>query len=350
MRLRGCFWFGRSFLAFLVSLAVAVPASIAANNNALVPGTGTHIDYVGDTLEEPDWKFVHNHPKSSYKTDNQRRLPGAKSANGLWFEGQERGQPDSLRTVPVPAGALPGSNYALEIKTLNSGIPGFHSNKVEQDDLVVTSVERIGVIPASESPSMVIRLYLPPVEEWEQRTGPHFGFRAQVTTTVTKSDSQQVGRFRSRPNSYQALEPYWPGMWVHFRRKADLGTAEDAAALTVRGDRWGVDMKVKDIPLSQFGWWTLGMSITPDGMIHYFARPGVENLTAADHLTSQFPYSYRAEKFESMFFNICNKDDGKTWSTAFLIDDPKFYLVRSERVQSTVQSKQRTAAAKQSRK
>jgi hypothetical protein len=70
------------------------------------------------------------------------------------------------------------------------------------------------------------------------------------------------------------------------------------------------------------------MSFTPDGMVHYFASPGVDDLTAEDHITSQYPYGYRTEWMKTFFFNVCTKDDGKTWSTPWVIDDPKVYFVK----------------------
>jgi hypothetical protein len=104
--------------------------------------------------------------------------------------------------------------------------------------------------------------------------------------------------------------------------------------------------------IDQFGWWTLGMSFTADGSVHYFARPGVEPLTAADHLTSQYPYSFRAVRFRTFFFNVCNKDDGYSWSTPFVIDDPELYVVHANRVNTLVarkiqQAEQRAAAQQQ---
>lgn len=321
-------------LGLTASLALAAGPTGAT---PLVPGTGLKIDYVGDDFEDPHWQFVHNHPKSSEKQDHRRRSPGGFSVNRRWCEGMERGQPDDLRVIPAPAGAIPGSNYALQLRTLHSGIPGLNTAKVEQDDLVAEGVNRIGVIPVGESPSFTVRVFLPPAEQWEQRSGPHFGIRAQITTTVQKSENVQMGRFRSGARSYQALEPYWPGMWVHFQSKNSGKATEDAAFLKVRGNRLGHDFKVRDIPTSEFGWWTFGMSFTPDGMVHYYASPGVDDLTEKDYLASQYPYSYRAQKFESFFFNVCNWNDGKTWSTAFLIDDPAFYLVHAGRVQSMVE-------------
>ena len=73
------------------------------------------------------------------------------------------------------------------------------------------------------------------------------------------------------------------------------------------------------------------MSFTPDGQVHYYARPGVENLTEEDYITSKFPYSFRCERFRTFFFNVCNRDDGHTWSTPWIVDDPVVYFVQKEK-------------------
>ena len=316
--------------------------SAPGQSSAVVPGTGTHIDFVGDSFETGEWGFIHNSPKSSRENDEQTRFPNGRSTNGRWFEGPERGQPDSIKRVPTPEGGLSGSQFALSLRTLNSGIPGQSNRKVEQDDLIVDCVSRVGTIPVAEIPNVVTRVYLPPADQWENRSGPHFGFRGTLTTTTWKEEEQRgFGRFGSRGKSVKGLEPYWPGIWVHFQSKTDSKVAEDAAFLTVRGNRLGRDFKVRDISQDEFGWWTLGMSFTGDGMVHYYASPGVDDLTESDYLTSQFPYQYRAERFETMFFNVCNLNDGRSWSTPFVVDDPQLFVVRSERVQAVVQHKLR---------
>ena len=75
------------------------------------------------------------------------------------------------------------------------------------------------------------------------------------------------------------------------------------------------------------GWWTLGMSVTPDGQVHYYAKKGVENLTRKDYLYSSLPYGYRAEKFATLFYNVVNNDDGRTWTTKWIVDDPAVYVL-----------------------
>jgi len=114
-------------------------------------------------------------------------------------------------------------------------------------------------------------------------------------------------------------------MFIEFESKTD-GSEHDYAYWRLRADESGNDFRSKQITTT--GWWTIGMSITPDGMAHYYASPGVDDLTAEDHLTSQYPYGYNAEYMKTFFFNVCNGDDGKTWSTPWVIDDPAVYIVR----------------------
>ena len=328
------FSFSRCVSAALCGLVIANTASAA---RPVVPGTGTKIDYVGDNFEDTEWNFVHNFPKSSREQDEKLRSPTGKSINGRWVEGPERGHPDHMQIIPTPAGGIAGSNYALLVRTLNSGIPGYNSRDTQQDDLVANSLARIGTVPVSEMPSATIRVFLPAVDQWENRTGPQFGFRISTSTIATKSES--TGGFFGGSRTVTENEPYWPGLWIHFRSKGSKGAKEDGAFLTYRGDTRGRDIRCKDITVEQFGWWTMGLSVTPDGMVHYYAKPGVEDLTAKDYITSQFPYGFNAQRLRTFFIDVCNNNDGKTWSTPFVIDDPALYVVNSARIEQVVARK-----------
>lgn len=305
--------------------------------SAFIPGSGTEIEFVGDDFEEAGWSYDHRHPKSSREQDEQVRYPMGKSSNDRWHEGPERGQPDHIQVIPLPEPGLPGSENGLLMRTLNSYIPGRNIREVHQDDLIANCVARLsGGVPVSERPSCVTRVYLPPAEQWERRSGPHFGYRASASTLTT---GKTKGLFSlSRENE---VEPYWPGMWIHFRAAGTRGAEKDSAYITVRSNRMGHDIPAKEI--EEFGWWTLGMSFSPDGMIHYYASPGVDDLTEADFITSQFPYGYQAKQFRTYFFDVCNRSDGKTWSTPFVIDDPKFYVVSPARINSIVSRKEQQA-------
>jgi hypothetical protein len=159
------------------------------------------------------------------------------------------------------------------------------------------------------------------------------------------TEKKSFGFFGSR--SETTNEPYWPGMWINFRSKTSRRIKEDSAFLTIRAETNGRDFRALNIPADQFGWWTLGMSFTANGMVHYYAHAGVEDLTAADHLASKFPYRYEAQRFRTYFFDACNKNDGKSWSTPFVIDDPQLYLVNASRVTSIVARKQQMAQRKE---
>jgi hypothetical protein len=309
--------FALSALSLLLSSAVfAAP---------LVPGSGREVPQVGDDFEDESWGFVQNLPKSSEEIDKHKRLPTGKSTNGRWYEGIKRGHPDYMKRVPTPEGGLPGSQGSLLIRTVRSGIPGTRSYKMQQDDLIVNCQYRLrGTIPVSQNPSCVVRVYMPPFEEWEDRSGSTFGFRLAVQTHAWKVPEESSGFFFSRRTPKYTNEVYWPGMFVQFRSKTDARHEKDSAFFTIRGNRRGADFKGPEI--TETGWWTLGMSCTPDGQVHYYIRQGVEDLTEADHVTSQLPYSYRAEQFRTFFFNVCNRDDGSTWSTPWIINDPTLYL------------------------
>jgi hypothetical protein len=273
-----------------------------------VPGTGIKIARVGDDFEDPTWEYYAHGYKSSQEMDQEPRLPTGEAKNGRWYEGIKRGHPDVVRRVPTPPGGLKGSTGALLLQTQRTGIPGKVTNRMQQDDFVADVNYRLGgSIPAAQCPSVVVRVFLPPVDQWERRTGPHFAFRCAAETY--KGD----------------LETYWPGMFIVLDSLDGDGTL---AHFRVRADRHGQDYKSQ--PILQTGWWTLGLSVSPDGQIHYYARPGVGDLTADDYIASEYPYGYRCQQFKTFFFNVCNIDDGKTWSTPWIIDDPSVYYVPGE--------------------
>jgi hypothetical protein len=304
-----------------LTILLGIPTALHAE--PVVPGSGQHIVQVGDDFEDPNWEYIANLPKNSHNLDEQRRFPGGESKNGRWYEGVKRGQPDIVRRVETPAGGLPGSQGALLLRSLYTGIPGSPSYRVQQDDFIADVRYRLGgAIPVSQTPSVVVRVLLPPVDQWEKRTGPHFALRASVDTTIANTSS-------GRHSSGWKRETYWPGMFIEFESKADGRRPNDYAYLRIRANGYGGDFKGKQI--AQTGWWTLGMSFTPDGQVHYYASPGVDDLTAEDYITSQYPYGYHCERFETLFFNVCSGDDGHTWSTAWIVDDASVYFIRPER-------------------
>lgn len=305
-------------------MTLALVGGLNANAFAVgpvVPGSGQRVTQVGDDFEEENWEWIGNFPKSSTNLDRQVREPSGYSSNQRWFESTYRGQPDIIKIVPAPPGGLPHSKHAMSMRTLQTGVPGVRTREHQQDDVLLNiSTQLGGHIPVSWYPNFLVRVYMPPFEQWERRTGTSLGIRADLQTTITKKTK---GLFFAR--SSRKLESYWPGFFIQFNSKAS-GFEKDSAVILIRSDQNGQDFQGPTI--TEPGWWTFGMSFTPDGRVHYFAKPGVGRLTAADHISSQFPYGYRAEGFNTFFFNVVNSNDGRTWSTEWIIDDPEFYYSR----------------------
>ncbi len=140
--------------------------------NAIVPGSGTQLTQVGDDFEDENWGYVPNNPKSSEDIDEQQRMPIGKSTNGRWFEGVKRGHPDVVKRVPTPEGGLEGSRGAMLMQSLQTGVPGQASRKTHQDDFICNVQYKLGgPIPVSQTPNVTTRVFLPPIEEWEPRSG-----------------------------------------------------------------------------------------------------------------------------------------------------------------------------------
>ncbi len=314
-------------IANLLVVVAAQLAVIYVGENAfaqVVPGTGTKLTNACDDFEDEAWTYTYNLPKASSNIDKQDRQPAGFSSNYKWAESAFRGTPDFVRRVETPAGGIPGSKGSMAMQTLNSGIPNRTSATFQQDDLIANLAQTVGFLPVGRSPSIVTRVYLPPFDQWEKRTGSTFGFRADCVTIIDKPASAGRGFFR-RAGSSKTTEAYWPGMFIQFNSKHDRPGTEDHATILIRSGGRG-----EDIPgpvIKEPGWWTLGMSFTPDGKVHYYASPGVDDLTQKDYLYSSFPYGYKAMQVNTFFFNIVNQDDGRTWSTRWIVDDPAVYAV-----------------------
>lgn len=306
-----------------IVFAFAFPNLVMSVHAQVVPGTGQQVLECFDDFEDPTWNFTLNLPKGSAEKDKQERHPSGFSANYQFLESLYRGTPDFVRRVETPPGGIPGSTGALAIQTLHSGIPGQLSYTFQQDDLIAAVLNKLGyAMPVSSTPSYTCRIYVPPLEKWERRHGSHFGYRADCLTTI--STSKAVSRFFKSFNNISKREQYWPGFFLQLNLKEKSGQKEDFAQIVMRSDDRGHE--VAGPKITHEGWWTFGMSFTPDGKVHYYAKEGVGNLTQKDHLYSSFPYGYKCEQTSTYFFNIVNQDDGHTWSTRFIVDDPKVYM------------------------
>jgi hypothetical protein len=306
-----------ALLLCTISLA-GVSTRPAVGAGPFVPGTGVFLEDCCDNFEDGAWSYRYNHPKSSHEQDEKQRGPGGRSSNGLWHEGGKRGTPDLVKRIETPLGGIAGSTGSLMFATRNSGIPGRIANSQQQDDLLMLFDRRLGrSIPVSWQPSATVRVYLPAFDQWENRTGPQFGMRCDCT-----------GR-----NPDGSTEAYWPGMFLLFQSETNRNVEQDFAKISCRGDRRGQD--IRKVNIAEPGWWTLGLSFTADGQVHYYASEGVDDLTEEDHIMSSFPYGMRCMTFNNFFFNVANWENGRTWSTKWVIDDPKIYVQPPEGQQIT---------------
>jgi hypothetical protein len=173
-----------------------------------------------------------------------------------------------------------------------------------------------GLIHVSRSPSVVCRVYFPEFEKWEKRTGNTFGYRIACRGIPTRDTNSEY-------KNGDGTETYWPGFFVwHTVGNAQQKTS-DTANFIIRGGPVGQDLLGPKI--EKMGWWTLGISCSPDGQIHYYAKQGVEDLTDKDWIASHYPYGYRCTHFETQFFNVINMDDGRSWSTPWVVDNAFVY-------------------------
>jgi hypothetical protein len=320
----------RSFFQYTALLLAVIVFTERPVQAQLVPGTGVKLTKVGDDFEDETWSFKFNLPKSSKNINEYAGGTGGRSSNGRWYEGVKRGQPDVVKRVPTPKNGPEGSTGALLLRSLQTGVPGRPSRKLQQDDFIADVNYRLGgSMSVAQSPSVVVRVFMPPIAEWENRSGPSFAFRIALDTTTQKTKGSG---FFSKTTTEK--ETYWPGFFVEFESETDRNRTQDGAYLRVRANTRGADYRGPAI--RQTGWWTLGLSCTPDGRVHYYAKPGLEDLTADDYITSNYPYGFRAERFKTFFFNVCNDDDGTTWSTPWIVDNCEvFHVPRTARTGRT---------------
>lgn len=300
--------FGMSTLALGTSLAAGgVHAQGNKPMKAVIPGTGIPVARTGDDFEAEDWTYYPQNPKSSWNLDENIRVPGGISKNNQWVEAAKRGQPDVVRRVPTPPDGIEGSKGSMVIQTLYSGIPGTITNQQQQDDLLCNSEQMAGrALPVTWSPNCVCRVFIVPHTRWEERNGASFGYRCGLVGWGKENN-----------------EEYWPGIFYHMERGLKDNQRTYAIRAWVRADGYGRDMP--ELTFEPDSWMTMGMSCTPDGACHFFARAGIEDLEEKDCIGSYWPYSYRAHTFQCFFYNVINMDDGRSVSTPWIIDDAYLY-------------------------
>ena len=165
----------------------------------------------------------------------------------------------------------PGLRGMPEFLTIQNGILSIRSiddgddNYPSAEDMICTYSNQIGrSLDASEAPSLVACVWLPPFNEWPTGTNAS-DFREWFGVRVTACDSGQP--------FFGGL--YWPGIYI--------ANDEAGPCLIARvGDGYGPDTTIGRINTA--GWWTLGLSWNAEGRTEYYAAPGRGALTSNDLL------------------------------------------------------------------
>jgi hypothetical protein len=205
---------------------------------------------------------------------------------------------------------VPGTGECLEDLNRSFRYPksGKEHDKKQQGELMPLDRRLARGIPIAWQPSCTVRVYLPPFEQWENRNGPQFEMRADCQG---RDQNGKVGA-------------YSPGMRLLLPSETSRGLKQDSARLTVRGDKLGRDFGKLDI--TEPGWWTLGLSFTSDGQVHYYASPGVDDLTSDDYLVSNVLHSMRCFTLNNYFFFVADWEDESRRSTQWVVDDAKIFV------------------------
>lgn len=310
--------FGLLSMATAVGAITGSGAKAAAPSTIIVPGTGKRVANTGDDFEEENWQYSPQLPKSSWNLDKDIRVPGGISTNRQWVEAAKRGQPDVIKRVETPPGGLEGSKGSMLIQSLHTGVPGRFSYEDQQDDLLHNVAEKVGgEMSVGLTPNCVCRVYIPASSQWERRNGSSFGYRLGLRGITPRGETEE----------------YWPGLFLIMTREKDKdGKQHDYVRTSVRADGWGRDLSGPAFEPAT--WCTMGMTTTPDGAVQFFAKAGTDDLTEKDHLGTYHCYSYRATRFQTFFYNVINRDDGRNWSTPWVIDQAMLYVATPNAAQT----------------
>lgn len=178
------------------------------------------------------------------------------AVNPIWGPGL-RGMPEFLSI----------QNGALSMRSIDNGDDPYPS----AEDMTSTYTDQIGrSLDASERPSAVTWVWLPPFQEWPTGVNAS-GFREWLGFRVTAHDAnlQFTGGL------------YFPGIYV--------STDDAGPCLIARvGDGYAEDVTIGRISVS--GWWTLGLSWSDQGRTEFYAAPGRVALTNENllHTTPTF--------------------------------------------------------------
>ncbi len=137
------------------------------NSSSGVLGRTVRLDSLCDDFEDTNWHYNYE--------------------GGLWRGGNAsgRGEPEMITRVATPTGGKSGSTGALEIRTNQNDPDG------QADFTTAEFTQKLGrELTRADQPVFIVRVWLPPFEQWNKGLFGNFGFR-QTARLNDNSDYYQ---------------------------------------------------------------------------------------------------------------------------------------------------------------
>ena len=247
-------------------------------------------------------------PRAATSRMNNSAARAAFRATACGTKARKRGTPDVVKRVATPPGGIEGSTGALLFATKYSGIPGTISNEQQQDDLLMMFDRRLG---RSISMSLAAELHGARLPAAVRTVGEA---QRPVVRHAGRLPRPQAGRQHRKP-----IGPACSCCSATQTARASRKTSPSSRSAPARAATTSAASRSYEP-----GWWTLGMSFSPDGQIHYYASHGVDDLTADDYLDVAVSRTASAAcRSTTSSSTWPTGTTAASWSTQWVIDDPK---------------------------
>lgn len=275
-------------IQFYLSLLII----IIFNNISFAQQTAYYIPGTGSAVKELNFE------SNSLLTQNFNYGSGW-AGQGFGLSGTQRGAPEIVNVIANPEMVTSSGNQVLAFRSQDRDAAWYTANPSAvgttyygsadtgtQDDFFMYSGSWI----ASETPSVMMHVFVPSTVEY------------------------YVTSLRMPVKYNGAANNSWPGIWCYGDKLNIRGPGRNDITITTNAPNGGRDT-----------WWTLGVSIAPDGDIQYYATPSfVTELTPAhcigfnSVLSPQYGHAYYPVDQNSDAVIMCSNIN--TSSSPTLID------------------------------
>lgn len=237
-----------------------------------IPGTGDivqKLDFEKEVEGESDFSYNHGW-----------------AGQGYGLTGTQRGAPESIKVVHTPSSNVFSGKKSLQFYSHNrnsqwrtdhhtTGTEYDNPDKEQQDDFFMPIIKKQGEKGwvATDTPAVLMHIYTEGISSTDEHQ--YTSLRMPI---VSKINRKYKGK---------NVRPWWPGIWIYQKPSSNKYIIKLRRPASSSMDVPFNFPEAKKIQEST--WWTLGLSITPDGNIHYFLTDSyVKNLTMKHYLTSSF--------------------------------------------------------------